>query len=361
MKSDHDALRQVVSDILADNIEQARAEASKTGFSSTLWTTLGEGGFTTVIVPTDTGGAGGTLVDLATVLRTCGYHAAPVPLAETNAAAVLLARAGLDIPLGPLAITDIAEQPDCQIVGPAGSRRLVGVLHAVPWAAQAQRVVVAVQDVGQAFVGALSPADQVMTPAVNIAGEPTADVSLDGGVRIVPLSEYAQPVPNTTARELVTLARCLLITGSMRRVLALSARYSRDREQFGRSIGSFQAVAHQLAQLAGAVEQADAIVDATVTASSAGQPVGELMLAAKVCTGQAAGLAIRIGHQIHGAIGVTEEFELHHHTRRLMAWRDQGGSEVTAARLLGRHIAENGGRRLWELMTYQPDNPTRHT
>ena len=61
------------------------------------------------------------------------------------------------------------------------------------------------------------------------------------------------------------------------------------------------------------------------------------MAVAKVCCGQAAGLAGEISHQLHGAIGFTGEHQLHHFTRRLWSWRDELGTESDWAVLLGEH------------------------
>lgn len=350
---DHDALHDAVAEVIADQIEAARTEATEGGFAPSLWTSVCDGGFATVAAPEDAGGSGGTLADLATILRVSGFHGAPIPLAESNVAALVLARAGLSVPEGPVTVADLGEH-NIEREEAAGEWRATGTMRAVPWAGPARSIAVFGQKSGETLVSIVSTAALTLTPGVNLAGEPTADVALPAdGVALTPVPADPHPYPGA-ARDLLTLARALLITGSLRRVLELTVQYSREREQFGRPIAAFQAVGHQLAQLAGAVEQADAIVETAVDELASGEPATDVVLAAKICTGAAADVAIRVGHQVHGAIGVTEEHELHHHTRRLMAWRDQGGSEVRAALELGRRITDGGAECLWELLTNTP-------
>ena len=67
--------------------------------------------------------------------------------------------------------------------------------------------------------------------------------------------------------------------------------------------------------------------------------------------GEAVGEASAIAHQVHGAIGFTEEHILHRYTQRLWDWRDDFGSESEWAVQLGEMIAEKGADELWPLLT----------
>jgi acyl-CoA dehydrogenase len=75
--------------------------------------------------------------------------------------------------------------------------------------------------------------------------------------------------------------------------------------------------------------------------------------AAKIRTSVAATEGSRLAHQLHGAIGVTYEHQLHHFTTRLWAWRDEHGHERDWAVLLGRSLAAIGGAGTWALITSQ--------
>ena len=69
--------------------------------------------------------------------------------------------------------------------------------------------------------------------------------------------------------------------------------------------------------------------------------------AAKIRTAQAAHEGAMIAHQVHGAIGVTDEYALHHSTLRLWSWREEFGNEAAWSMELGRVIAAGGADRLW--------------
>ncbi|GAA2579891.1 acyl-CoA dehydrogenase family protein [Actinomadura fulvescens] len=270
------------------------------------WPALEEAGLTGIGVPEDAGGSGGTLAEAAAVLRIAAYHAAPVPLAETAwLAGPLLASAGLPLPAGPLTA-------------------VVGEPRRVPYARSARRLVVL--DAGRVSVFDLARAG--ITPGANLAGEPRDDVSL-ASVR----PEATAPTSLTAAdvRLRGALARAVQLTGAARRALDLTVRYAGEREQFGRPIGRFQAVQQQLAELAGEVAVADVAVRAAV--GTPDDPVA--VAAAKANASRAAGTVAAIAHQIHGAIGVTEEHELRRATLRLWSWREEYGDEHHWAGVLG--------------------------
>ena len=75
---------------------------------------------------------------------------------------------------------------------------------------------------------------------------------------------------------------------------------------------------------------------------------------AKVRTGEAAGKAAAIAHQVHGAIGFTERHPLHESTRRLWAWRDEYGAESEWAERLGSIVGGCGPENLWPILTAPP-------
>lgn len=356
---DQDSLRSAFSAVITKQIDDARQEATESGWSQGLWRCFEEEGFTVVAVPETAGGSGGTLVDLATMLKVAGYHAAPAPLAEPNVAAWALAGAGCDVIPGPLAVVPDAANHPVKLSEVAGEWRAAGSLSAVPWAGCSDSIVVLAGDAvtpkehpaSGPLLGVVARAECELTPGVNLAGEPCEDVRLPpDGVEMMTVPNGSQAHP-AAVQALSVLTSALLMTGSLRRVLDLSVLYARQREQFGRPIDRFQAVQQHLAHLAGGVEQAEAIVDTAVVEFGA-ELRGEMsVLAAKTCAAEVAQVAISVGHQIHGAIGMTAEHELHHHTRRLMAWRDVYGSEIRSGRELGRLITQMGPDALWELLT----------
>jgi alkylation response protein AidB-like acyl-CoA dehydrogenase len=71
---------------------------------------------------------------------------------------------------------------------------------------------------------------------------------------------------------------------------------------------------------------------------------------AKIRVGEAAAAGAAIAHQVHGAIGFSQEPVLHRYTQRLWAWRDDFGSESVWAERLGQRVARNGAEALWPML-----------
>lgn len=344
---ERELLRSTVSEILDEHGTRARDEAARHGWSAGLWQVLAESGLTLVSVPESAGGSGGDLADLAVVLQACGYHAAPVPVAETALAGWALASAGLPVPHGPLAVVPNGAAAGALVADGPGGQRLAGRLRAVPWARGAHRLAVFAGRSGRTAHAVLDPRTCTLEPGANLAGEPRDDLVLPAhGVTCAP----GGPEPAAVTLRGV-LCRSLLMIGALRRVLDLTVRYAGERQQFGRVIGRFQAVQQQIAALAGAVEQAQAIADLAVDTLERESSADEAVLAAKICAGHAAAVAVAVGHQVHGAIGFTAEHELHLHTRRLMAWRDEDGSESVWSAELGARVVAAGPGGLWDLLT----------
>ena len=85
-------------------------------------------------------------------------------------------------------------------------------------------------------------------------------------------------------------------------------------------------------------------------ADRAADPAPEIA-AAKIRAGDAVAVATRVAHQVHGAIGFTDEHRLHYATRRLWAWRGEYGSAAEWAAWLGRRVAARGADALWGDLT----------
>ena len=140
------------------------------------------------------------------------------------------------------------------------------------------------------------------------------------------------------------------MAGALGEVLDMTVRYSQERVQFGRPIGKFQAIQQNLAVLAGQAAAAGAAADLAQEAAAKGfNPL--TIAAAKARAGEAASIGAAIAHQVHGAIGFTQEHRLNHRTRRLWSWRDEFGSEAIWNRLVGEIAAKTGGEQLWATIT----------
>jgi len=339
--------------ILQDHCTQTTVEAAKKdGWSSALWQVLEQTQLPLVSVAEERGGAGGTVSDMAAVLRIAGRFSAPVPIAETGLlAGWLLAASGKDVPAGPLAAAPQRADAPLTLNRQAGAWTLTGELRRVPWARVAARLVVLARHEGADWVVNADPKRCRITPGCNLAWEPRDDVRFDhvsiGAGDIAPAGPGVN-FANLYARG--ALARSVLMVGALDRALELAVSHARTRVQFGRPIARFQAVQQELARFA------DEVAAAAAAALSAAGNVerGDAAIAvacAKTRVGEAATTGAGIAHQIHAAIGVTEEYALHHSTLRLQAWRSEYGSESEWSEHLGARILESGADRLWPIIT----------
>jgi acyl-CoA dehydrogenase len=329
-------------------------------WDAALWQALQDSGLTLVSVPERAGGSGGTLREAAVVLAAAGEHAAAVPAAETLLAGWLLSAARLPVPAGPLTT---ARAPDAFTVervkgdGEAGAGWLArGLLPRVPWGRTAARVAVAATAGAardETMVLSLRPQDVAVAPGLNVAGEPRDDLHVEA---VLAAGDVAAAPPGVAGelRRRHALARTLLVAGAARRALELTLRHTAEREQFGRPLGRFQAVQQQAAEMAAEVAAiraaADAAVELCAADGAAGERAGVAVAAAKIQAGRGAGVVARIAHQLHGAIGFTQEHSLHLATTRLWAWRDEAGDEAEWAAELGGRALAAGGDGIWPLL-----------
>jgi len=138
-----------------------------------------------------------------------------------------------------------------------------------------------------------------------------------------------------TARALAAAVAAARMVGAMERLQEMTLEWASTRKQFGREIGKFQAIQHQIAVLAEEVTAARMAAQIAFT----GEPLAispRRAGLAKLRAGEAAQAAAAIAHAVHGAIGVSQEHPLHHYTGALHRWRLAHGGEAWWARRLGR-------------------------
>jgi len=323
-------------------VEQAEAD----GWAPAMWDAVAETGLARVSVPEAAGGSGGTLADAIEVLRVAGRHAVPLPLAETGVlGGWLLARAGLEIPDGPFTVVPRTAVDDLALRDGA----VHGRAHRVPWARAVDQIVALVDGQDGAVVVQLDPADARVEPAVNLAGEPRDTVVFD---RAAPraLAPAGAGVDAEALRHRGALARTASMAGALERLEELTLEYTASRRQFGKPVGTFQAVQAHLVHGAQQSVLVNVALAAAVHAAEQGPAPFEIA-AAKLLADQAASEATRHAHQAHGAMGMTREYPLHHLTRRLWAWRSEYGDERTWSRTLGDLVFGVGADRLYPLIT----------
>jgi acyl-CoA dehydrogenase len=338
-------LADTVTRLFTERITQdVRESAEKGVWPAALWQQVEDNGLTLPQVPEARGGGGGSWQDAHVVVSAAGRFAVPLPLAETMLGGWLLAQAGLDVPAGPLTVAPVHPEERLEVTRRGGEWRLSGSAARIPWGRAAQHVAV----VASGLVALVSAGGAVVEPDVNLALEPRDTLRWEGAPVIA--AAPADRLPADGVRLYGALVRSAQMAGGLAYLLAQTVQYVSERKQFGRPIGSFQAIQHQLALLAGHTAAADSAAGNAFRAADRGEAAFEIAVA-KVRTGEAAGLGAGIAHQCHGAIGFTYEHSLHFVTRRLWSWRAEFGAESQWAAEIGRDIARRGGDGLWAYVT----------
>lgn len=299
-------------------------------------------GLSGALLPEDQDGAGLSWSEAGRLFCLLGRRLCPVPIGEDMIARRILHEAGLQAPESRLTF-----HPGGALNLRAGG--VTGLLSGVVVdpAAAALIVTVATAEDGSHRLVLIEAAAAVRQVLSSIGRESRLQCGFES---VRPVLSVATG-PNTSHRllSLGAMLRSSQIAGALRAILDLSVAYANTREQFGRPLGKFQAIQQSLAVLAAETAAAEI---AAATAWSA-LDVGRLTAAAvaKIRTAEAAQVGAAVAHQVHGAIGVTDEHMLHYFTRRLWTWRVEFGTEQVWAERLGRTFFDAPDAELWTLLT----------
>lgn len=326
-----------------------RQQAEADGWAGDCWDALGAAGLAWVGVPEEAGGPGGSFSDSCVLVRLAGRHAVALPVAECSMlGGWLAAAAGLRLPGGALSVAAPTADDRLTI---DGAGRVSGRLGRVPWGARVAAVAAVADSADGPRVVLFDPREAQVAPGRNVAGEPRDRLELHG-LAVPP--EHVGTAPDEVVDELTlrgALSRALLLSGAMESAAELTLRYASQRHQFGKPIGSFQAVAQRLVLLSSETEAAALAVEVAARRfAEAGAAALFEVAAAKATASRAASAVAEHAHQVHGAIGMTREYPLHHFTRRLWAWRQEWWSERRAARAAGSQAVGAGPGGLWPLV-----------
>jgi len=309
-----------VRDFLVNEVTPERIRAlweTETGRDDDLWRQLAELGLTGLTVPEEHGGLGMNELDFVLLAQECGYVALPEPLVHTAMIAVPLL---------------------CEIGGELAAQWLPKV------AAGEARVVVGleqnllVEDAHVADLLLLQQGDTLVAATPNQV-RLRRNESVDPSRRLFAVEHIAgtdtlatgAAAASHTGRALDrgALACAAQALGLAQRMIDLSVQYTSERQQFGRPVGSFQAVKHHMANVAVRLEYARAPTHRAAYAVAAGQAIASHAVSqAKLAACEAANLAAKNSHQVHGAMGYTWEVDLHIFMKKAWAlansWGDAG-------------------------------------
>lgn len=343
------SLEQSAEEFLAKRLVTGPAQQERT--ASALWPELAALGWFDLLLPESAGGLGFPPVVLGGIARVAGRHLLPGPLFEHLLVAPLLFTATTDrasqrrlqavaggssfVALAdPAAGVPSADAP--RLVGDT----LTGVVRLVPHAGRADLLVVVVKDEhGERLflVDRHGAGVRVEDRAALTATHEVGDVFLDGAdATVLPCDAEVVPGLRTWLRVLAAA----WLAGSAEQVLGLTVDYVAQRHQFGRAVGSFQAVQHTVADMTAHVHTMTNLVSSTLQAV-AGESSGD---------GETAGLAVKahcaltgitvceLALQMHGGIGFTTDYPLHRYYKSALALRAYYGEPEELYVELGRRV-----------------------
>lgn len=354
-----------VDDLLLDAAESLFAgtcsfdavqAAESQGWAPEIWQAVAEAGFAWIGIDEAAGGSGGSLADICEVVRIAGAHAAPIPLAETAMlGGWLLAQAGLPLPDGAIGVVPGFEGDTLTATATDAGVVLDGTAHRVRWSQQVEQIALLTDVDGRSAVVAINPGDTKIDHLANMAGEPRDTIRCDGVE--VPTDRVGfvdDALIGEQLRLRGALSRTMLIAGALEAMSQLTIDYTNERTQFGRPIGRFQAVQQHLVW--GAQDAAISKITAQRAAAHAGacDDVTDArfeIAAARTLANECAATAARGAHQAHGAMGMTQEYALHHLSRRLWAWRHEWSAPNEWPSTVGHIVEAAGPDGLYPLIT----------
>ena len=308
---------QALEKVLADHCTSAEVRRIEAGGSpGPLWQRIEATGFLDLLLPEEQGGAALPLPELFPILECLGRFAMPLPIGQSMAARALIG-AGAKLPQGMVTLaTHLHRQDDGSIVcqrTPCGS----------------------VAD----YVLACDDGILVLLRCAGAQRQSEGDPRLLGASLSWSHSDTLVKLPGQ-GHELPAFAAALtaaLLSGAMQRTFDMALDYCNQRVQFGKPLGKFQAIQQQLSVMAEHV-LASAIAAESAFRGADAAPTWLASAVAKSRTSEAAGLVAATAHAVHGAIGMTDEYDLAILTRRLHDWRTAYGAENYWNELIGKQV-----------------------
>ena len=324
-------------------------EEDPRGYTDDLWRQIVALGWTGLVFPEQYGGTGGNFLDLAVLLEEIGRSLAPSPFFST-------------VVLGGLTVLDAGTDAQKQDILPriCSGDTIMTMALTEPSASYTPEGVETVADrVGDGFVingtklfvADAQAADQLLIVArTSSESDPARGITLfltpaaNQGITVTPLNTIASDRQYEVALDGVTVSagsvlgevgggwpvvqralqravagKCAEMLGGADAVLEMTVEYVKQRTQFGRPVGSFQAVQHHCANMATDVEGSRNLVYQAAWRIAEGGPVDREVSMAKAWMSGAYERVCATAHQSHGAIGFTKEHDLQLYTRRAKA------------------------------------------
>jgi 3-oxocholest-4-en-26-oyl-CoA dehydrogenase beta subunit len=330
-----EAARRFLKERCPSSYVRAMAEDEK-GYAESLWLDMADLGWMGLMIPERWGGSEMEFLHLAVLLREMGYFCFPGPFFSTVVLGGLtLLESGSEAQkksLLPLLATGkrfltLAWLEQEGTYAPEGIQlrveqkhgfRLTGKKLFVPYALGADDLICAARtgeketDISLFLVSAGTPG-LCITPLQTLAGDKQYAVVLDGvdlpTENLLGRFNEGWPVLQKILR-LAAVAKAAEMSGGARRVMEMTVTYVKDRIQFGRPVGAFQAVQHHCADMLTLAETLQFMADQAAWRISAGLPFEKEASLCKAWASDAYRRLVALGHQCIGGMGFMEEFDL---------------------------------------------------
>ncbi|MGO9512679.1 MAG: acyl-CoA dehydrogenase family protein [Steroidobacteraceae bacterium] len=355
LTDEQEMLREGVGRFVQENygFEVRRAvAASELAFSAAQWQHFADLGWLALTLPEDAGGLGCTAIESSLVTEQLGSALVLEPYATTAVFAARILEQAADASLrlkslgaigeGRLRVAVAHAEPgaryDLGRVAAMARRdgagyRISGAKILVPHAPSAHQLIISARlDEGAGFglflIDAGAPGVRMRsyrlldaTPAADLE---LSDVRVDSAALLIDSAHGLRVLEEATDRLL--LAQVAYALGAMQSVLDISAEYTKSRVQFGQPLFKFQATQHRLAEMFVEVQEVRSILYCGLAHLDAERATRRRMVsAAKAVTAQAGRLVGGLGIQLHGGIGMTEEYRVGHYFKHLVVFEKLNG------------------------------------
>lgn len=349
LSEEQEMLRKMARDFLDDKCPKAlvrEMEEDEKGYPPELWREMAGLGWMGLAFPEEYGGSGMSFLDLSVLLGEMGRACLPAPFFATvilgglaildagseeqkqkylpriaNGKAILtlaLTEASAGYDAGSIAVK-AAKDGDAYVI--SGTKLFVPDAHIADYilcVARTDDRAAAEDGITVFIVEAKSPGISC-TALQTMAGDKLYEVVFDqvkvSSENILGRLDDGWGIVQRTI-ERAAVAKCCEMVGAMQQVLDMTVDYAKEREQFGRPIGSFQVIQHYCTNMATDVDGSRFSAYQAAWRLSQGLPCAKEAAIAKAWMGEAYGRVVTLAHQIHGAIGCTIDHDLQLYTRR---------------------------------------------
>jgi alkylation response protein AidB-like acyl-CoA dehydrogenase len=352
LTEEQEMLRTMARDFLATECPKDMVKEmvkDEKGYPPELWKKMADLGWMGLIIPEEYGGTGYGFLDLTVLLEETGRGCLCGPLFSTIVGSIALMEAANDdqkkelLPqvangevIVTLALTEPSAryEPDAVSVkaAPSGDEYVIeGTKLFISDAHVANHMIVVARTTEASdpaegitlfLVDAKSPGISV-TSLVTIVGDKQCEVIFDKvkvpAKNILGEKDKGWPIIESVLQK-ATVGLCAQMVGGAQQVLEMSVDYAKERVQFGRPIGSFQAIQHHCANMAVDVEGCRFITYQAAWKLNEGLPAVKEVAMAKAWCSDAFRRVASLGHQIHGGIGFIEDHDMPLYFKRAKAW-----------------------------------------